>query len=308
MTDGDLHRPARRPAPHGEDRGQGEQAEHAGERAVAELDPLVEALGLLDGRRDRAVDALGPGRAPEAAARDPHEPAGHDDRDLGHEVGQQDRGQPPGTDGRGLSAVGSVVLELVLVLVTGSRLRLAPQASTGWVAQSDQRKVRLASRPATAPHTASTAHCASGQPPSTRARRIASPSAPEGRAAATPPRMPGSACGGSQQSQPQQQHPHEVRDGEHGLGAQGPGEQQGQRHEARAARAAGSARPAPARSAGAGRRVRGRGHRGRAPGRRAPRAPRGPWRPAGRPVRAAWFRAGAAPRSAGRSRCRWPGR
>ena len=160
----DLHRSPRRGAPDDDHGGQREHQQHPGEGAVAELDVLVEALGLLDGRGDRAVGALGPGGAAQAAAGDPHQPAGHDDADLGHEVGQQDRGQPagPAAGGRRNGGDGGARAR------HGTRLRRGRRRRSG--GQSLQRKNRRASAPPTRPQTTSTAHCAHGQPPSTNAR------------------------------------------------------------------------------------------------------------------------------------------
>ena len=58
--------------------------------------------------------------APEATAGDPHQPTRHDDADLGHEVGQQDAGQPAGAAAGCWRGAGEVVLVLVTEKVTAA--------------------------------------------------------------------------------------------------------------------------------------------------------------------------------------------
>ena len=201
-----------------------------GQGAVAELDVLVEALGLLDRRRDRAVDALGPGGAAETAAGDAHEPARDDDADLGDEVGEEDRGQPARPASRGCRCHRGV----------GARARHGHKATARVapvvraVSRSSGRAGRRGPPPA-APHTTSTAQGPHGQPPSTRAVRRASPSAPEGSAAATSARAPGQLVGRHERAEPEEQHPHEVGEGQHRLGPQRAGHEEGQGDERRAA-------------------------------------------------------------------------
>ncbi len=69
-------------------------------------------------------------------------------------------------------------------------------------AQGDHRNSREVTRPATSPQASSTAHCAHGQPPETRAVRIASPRAPDGNARAMGPRTWGSRSVGRRSPRP----------------------------------------------------------------------------------------------------------
>ena len=86
--------------PDGPQREDREEPHDAGEGAVPELDELVHPLLLVGDGGERAGHALGPGGAAEPTAGEPHDPAGDDDADLAHEVGQQD-GPHPGVRAAG---------------------------------------------------------------------------------------------------------------------------------------------------------------------------------------------------------------
>ena len=272
-------------APDGERRSPAARtSEHAGQRAVAELDVLVEALRLLDRRGDRAVDALGPGRAAQAAAGDPHEAAGHDDADLGDEVGQQDRGQPARRRGVGrpgrrrwscscssrhkATARGAAAREPV----SRPSGRTATPAAPPTTPQASEHGP-LRPRPAAVDE--GRAHRVTQ-----RTRRQQRRDRRRGRRAA--------ASVGTSTPEPEEQHPHEVGHGEHRLGPQGAGEEQGQGHEGGAARGAGS-RAAGRSPPASGRAPRARPsapehddlHRERPTARPAPLAASSPSRPSG---------------------------
>ena len=84
---------------HDPQRGEGEHGDDARQRAVAELDEVVElALGRAH-RGERPRLALRPRAAPEPAAGEAHDAAGDDDADLADEVGEQERPHPAGRDG-----------------------------------------------------------------------------------------------------------------------------------------------------------------------------------------------------------------
>jgi len=95
-----------------------------------------------------------------------------------------------------------------------------------------QRKVREASSVATAPHTTSTRRGIPVSRPWMKASRSPSPSAPEGRRAATWERPDGYLRGRDDDTaETQQRDPDQVGQREDALGAQGASKEQGERDE-----------------------------------------------------------------------------
>ena len=77
----------------------GECGEHEGEQSIAELDVLVPGLLLASGGDVGALHALGPRGAAQARSGEAHDPAGHDDPDLGDQVGHKNAAQPARSSG-----------------------------------------------------------------------------------------------------------------------------------------------------------------------------------------------------------------
>src|SRR5690606_5066483 len=114
---------------------EGEDTEHAGERAVAELDERVDRHLLVELRCELARLALWPGRAAEARSRESHGATGDDDADLRHEVGPQ-RPTGPRRDGRHGGGGGAAH---VLRLVAG---RAQPSVTSTAVCSTTRRASR----------------------------------------------------------------------------------------------------------------------------------------------------------------------
>ena len=234
---GDLHRPARRRTDH--------DGEHGRRRRAPASTPvrvrLPNSMYLWKPSACSTVGVIEPSThsgqvgQPEAAAGDPHQPAGHDDADLCHEVRQQDRRTASGSRLR--RGVAGAAGEVVLVLVTPQGYGGAASVPCAPVGQSPQRKNRRAS--SAADQAPPDEHRPLRPRPRRRRRttvRTASPSAPEGSSAATVAEGARAAGrSGTSTPSPSSSTQTQVGDGEHRLGAQGAGQQQGQRHERRAA-------------------------------------------------------------------------
>ena len=228
----------RRPAPDGEDDEDGGDADHGGQRAVAELDQLVDALLLVRHRGERPGHALRPGGAAQPGAGEPDQAAGDDDADLEHEVGDQDRTQQrsgQAVPGRGLD-LGAARRWWRRTPIQGrSPLRRSPcRGACGSSRSSGRCATRGRWRPP--PRRPARAGGRRRGRPCTKAARRPSPSAPEGSTAARCDRPDRElAAGDDHTAEGEQGHPEQVGDGEDALGAQRAGQQQGERDEGPAA-------------------------------------------------------------------------